>query len=68
MEGGTLFEQTRAAPEVTTRRLDWACTGPITYCGLGLRCHPRIAWAKLQALSEGAALASKALWSRRSAA
>src|SRR5580698_185958 len=33
MEGGTLFEQTRAAPEVTTRRLDWACTGPINYCG-----------------------------------
>jgi len=33
MEGGTLFEQTRAAPEVTTRSLDWACTGPIEYCG-----------------------------------
>jgi 5-methyltetrahydropteroyltriglutamate--homocysteine methyltransferase len=39
-----------------------------TDCGLGLRCHPQIAWAKLQALSEGAALASKALWTRRSAA
>jgi 5-methyltetrahydropteroyltriglutamate--homocysteine methyltransferase len=39
-----------------------------TDCGLGLRCHPQIAWAKLQALSEGAALASKALWSRRSVA
>jgi 5-methyltetrahydropteroyltriglutamate--homocysteine methyltransferase len=35
-----------------------------TDCGLGLRCHPQIAWAKLEALSEGAALASKALWSR----
>jgi 5-methyltetrahydropteroyltriglutamate--homocysteine methyltransferase len=32
-----------------------------TDCGLGLRCHPQIAWAKLAALSEGAALASKAL-------
>jgi len=33
-----------------------------TDCGLGLRCHPQIAWAKLQALSQGAALASRALW------
>ena len=33
-----------------------------TDCGLGLRCHPQIAWAKLKALSQGAALASKALW------
>ena len=33
MEGGTLFEQTRAAPELTIRRLDWSCTGPIEYCG-----------------------------------
>ena len=33
MEGGTLFEQTRAAPEVTSRRLDWSCTGPIGYSG-----------------------------------
>ncbi len=32
-----------------------------TDCGLGLRCHPQIAWAKLKALSEGAALASRAL-------
>jgi 5-methyltetrahydropteroyltriglutamate--homocysteine methyltransferase len=32
-----------------------------TDCGLGLRCHPQVAWAKLSALSEGAALASKAL-------
>lgn len=29
-----------------------------TDCGLGLRCHPQIAWAKLRALSEGAVLAS----------
>jgi 5-methyltetrahydropteroyltriglutamate--homocysteine methyltransferase len=32
-----------------------------TDCGLGLRCHPQIAWAKLEALSQGAALASRAL-------
>jgi 5-methyltetrahydropteroyltriglutamate--homocysteine methyltransferase len=34
-----------------------------TDCGLGLRCHPQIAWAKLKALTDGAALASTALWS-----
>jgi 5-methyltetrahydropteroyltriglutamate--homocysteine methyltransferase len=39
-----------------------------TDCGLGLRCHPQIAWAKLRALSQGAAIATKALWGRRSAA
>ncbi|HEX5370642.1 MAG TPA: cobalamin-independent methionine synthase II family protein [Dehalococcoidia bacterium] len=33
-----------------------------TDCGLGGRVHPQICWAKLQALSEGAALASKELW------
>jgi 5-methyltetrahydropteroyltriglutamate--homocysteine methyltransferase len=32
-----------------------------TDCGLGLRCHPQIAWAKLKALSDGAALATQAL-------
>ena len=32
-----------------------------TDCGLGLRCHEQIAWAKLKALTEGAALASRAL-------
>jgi 5-methyltetrahydropteroyltriglutamate--homocysteine methyltransferase len=32
-----------------------------TDCGLGLRCHPQIAWAKLKALSEGAALATREL-------
>jgi 5-methyltetrahydropteroyltriglutamate--homocysteine methyltransferase len=31
-------------------------------CGFGGRSHPQIAWAKLQALVDGAALASKALW------
>ena len=30
-----------------------------TDCGLGLRCHPQIAWAKLKVLAEGARLASK---------
>jgi 5-methyltetrahydropteroyltriglutamate--homocysteine methyltransferase len=33
-----------------------------TDCGLGGRVHPQIAWAKLEALAEGAALASKQLW------
>jgi 5-methyltetrahydropteroyltriglutamate--homocysteine methyltransferase len=34
-----------------------------TDCGLGLRCHPQIAWAKLKTLTDGAALATTALWS-----
>jgi 5-methyltetrahydropteroyltriglutamate--homocysteine methyltransferase len=33
-----------------------------TDCGLGGRIHPQIAWAKLEALTEGAAIASKELW------
>src|SRR6202034_3365401 len=33
-----------------------------TDCGLGGRVHPQIAWAKLQALAQGAALASRQLW------
>jgi 5-methyltetrahydropteroyltriglutamate--homocysteine methyltransferase len=33
-----------------------------TDCGLGGRVHPQIAWAKLQALGEGARLATKQLW------
>jgi 5-methyltetrahydropteroyltriglutamate--homocysteine methyltransferase len=33
-----------------------------TDCGLRMRCHPQVAWAKLQALGEGAAIASKQLW------
>jgi 5-methyltetrahydropteroyltriglutamate--homocysteine methyltransferase len=33
-----------------------------TDCGLGGRVHPQIAWAKLEALSQGAALATKQLW------
>ena len=39
-----------------------------TDCGMGARVHPQIAWAKLKALSEGAALASKELWGRSTGA
>ena len=35
-----------------------------TDCGMGMRVHPQIAWAKLKALSEGAALATEQLWRR----
>jgi len=37
-----------------------------TDCGLGGRLHPDIAWAKLEALAQGAALASRQLWRRGS--
>ncbi len=33
-----------------------------TDCGLGGRIHPQLAWAKLEALAQGAALASQELW------
>jgi 5-methyltetrahydropteroyltriglutamate--homocysteine methyltransferase len=33
-----------------------------TDCGLGGRIHPQLAWAKLEALAQGAALATKRLW------
>jgi 5-methyltetrahydropteroyltriglutamate--homocysteine methyltransferase len=33
-----------------------------TDCGLGGRIHPQIAWAKLEALAAGAAMASRRLW------
>ena len=33
-----------------------------TDCGLGGRVHPDIAWAKLEALAQGAALASRQLY------
>ncbi len=32
-------------------------------CGVGNRCYPDIAWAKLRALARGAEMASKVLWS-----
>jgi 5-methyltetrahydropteroyltriglutamate--homocysteine methyltransferase len=34
-----------------------------TDCGMGGRIHMQVGWAKLKALSEGSALASKQLWS-----
>jgi 5-methyltetrahydropteroyltriglutamate--homocysteine methyltransferase len=38
-----------------------------TDCGLGPRVgHPKIAWAKLEALAEGARIASKRLWAKPS--
>ncbi|MEI9963819.1 MAG: cobalamin-independent methionine synthase II family protein [Caulobacteraceae bacterium] len=39
-----------------------------TDCGLGIRTHPQVAWAKLKSMAQGAAIASEALWGRRSAA
>ena len=39
-----------------------------TDCGLGIRTHPQVAWAKLKSMAEGAALASNVLWGRKSAA
>ena len=39
-----------------------------TDCGMGGRIHPSLAWAKLKALGEGAAIASETLWGRRAAA
>jgi 5-methyltetrahydropteroyltriglutamate--homocysteine methyltransferase len=35
-----------------------------TDCGMGGRIHPQLAWAKLRALSAGAAQASRQLWAR----
>jgi len=37
LEGGTLFEQTRTAPQQvnTQARLDWDCAGPTTYLRAG---------------------------------
>ena len=35
-----------------------------TDCGMGGRIHPQVAWAKLRALSVGAAEASRQLWGR----
>jgi 5-methyltetrahydropteroyltriglutamate--homocysteine methyltransferase len=35
-----------------------------TDCGLGGRVHPQIAWAKLEAMAEGAQRATKILWGR----
>ena len=35
-----------------------------TDCGLGGRLHPEIVWAKFQAMTEGARLATDRLWRR----
>ena len=50
---------------VNTRRRNarFVCVIAGTDCGLAGRVHPQIAWAKLRALRDGAALASKKLWS-----
>ena len=52
---------------VSTTCLIKSCTGENTlmigsYCDLGGRPHPQIAWAKLRALRDGA-IVSKKLWS-----
>ena len=39
-----------------------------TDCGLGIRTHPQVAWAKLKSMAQGADIASQALWGRKSAA
>lgn len=38
-----------------------------TDCGLGVRTHPQVAWAKLKSMADGAAIASQQLWGRRAA-
>jgi 5-methyltetrahydropteroyltriglutamate--homocysteine methyltransferase len=55
-------------PELVAQRIERfaGVVGPerviaSTDCGLGGRVHPQIAWAKLEALGQGAALASKRL-------
>jgi 5-methyltetrahydropteroyltriglutamate--homocysteine methyltransferase len=35
-----------------------------TDCGMGSRIHPQLGWAKLEALAEGARLATQRLWGR----
>ena len=58
-------------PELVARRLvDWPASSgarmswPAADCGMGGRVHAEIGWAKLAALAEGAAIATKALWRR----
>jgi 5-methyltetrahydropteroyltriglutamate--homocysteine methyltransferase len=36
-------------------------------CGLGVRTNPRVAWAKLSSMADGAEIASRQLWGRRAA-
>ena len=56
-------------PELVAERIERFASGvgrenvvASTDCGLGGRVHPQIAWAKLEALSQGAAIATKRLW------
>jgi 5-methyltetrahydropteroyltriglutamate--homocysteine methyltransferase len=56
-------------PELVAERIlrfanlvGWERVIASTDCGLGGRVHPQIAWAKLEALVQGAALASRQLW------
>jgi hypothetical protein len=44
--------------------VDYGAWWNYSFSRLGGRVHPQIAFAKLQALSGGAALASKRLWKR----
>ena len=39
-----------------------------TDCGLGIRTHPQVAWAKLKSMAEGAQIASGKLWARKAVA
>jgi len=47
---------------LSDRILEWERVIASTDCGLGGRVHPQIAWAKLEALAQGAALATRQLW------
>src|SRR5262245_32104918 len=56
-------------PELVAERIERFASGvgrerviASTDCGLGGRVHWQIAWAKLEALAQGAALASRRLW------
>jgi len=56
----TLIEHPELVAQRIRRFTDRVGAGNViasTDCGLGLRCHPQIAWAKLKALSDGARLA-----------
>ena len=69
------FRELSATPRMSSSIPNWSpnasCASPIwldgnaiasTDCGLGGRVHPDIAWAKLETLAQGAALASRELW------
>ena len=65
------YSDPESGVSVGPRGIQWpTCAGPVTYtnviastdCGLGGRVHAQIAWAKLETLAQGAAIASKRLW------